>query len=137
VIGDRNRITWSFLVAGVALAVAASSAGCESEPPGKSARISKSYGARFGDEISYESFGTTSVIDCADGKSLDVAGSNNSLTVRGRCETVNVAGADNRITIERVDKSLTVTGLNNSVAYRSGDPTVDDRGSGNTVTDKR
>jgi hypothetical protein len=87
--------------------------------------------------IDYGSFGTTSAVDCADGKSLNVAGSNNRLTVRGRCEAVSVAGADNRITVERVDKSLTITGLNNSVSYRGGEPTVDDRGSGNTVADKR
>ncbi len=134
---DPRRIPRSSLVTAVALAAIAASAGCESEPPPKSARISKSYDGRFADRISYESFGTTSVIDCGDGKSLTVAGSNNSLTVRGRCETVNVTGADNRITIGRVDTSLTVGGLNNSVSYRSGDPTVDDRGSGNTISDKR
>ncbi|OBH21330.1 DUF3060 domain-containing protein [Mycolicibacter terrae] len=87
--------------------------------------------------IDYGSVGTTSAVDCADGKSLLVAGSNNKLTVRGRCEAVNVAGADNRITVERVEKSLTVTGLNNSVTYRGGEPTVDDRGSGNTIAGKR
>lgn len=107
-------------------------AGCGSEAP-ESARVSKS----FDETINYQSFGTTSAVDCADGKSLTVAGSNNRLTVRGRCEAVNVAGADNRITVERVEKSLTVTGLNNSITYRSGEPTVDDRGSGNTIADKR
>lgn len=128
---DHRRSHCSFL--GVLLvAICAGVAGCGSESP-ESARVSKS----FDETINYQSFGTTSAVDCADGKSLTVAGSNNRLTVRGRCEAVNVAGADNRITVERVEKSLTVTGLNNSITYRSGEPTVDDRGSGNTIADKR
>ncbi|MEO6793977.1 MAG: DUF3060 domain-containing protein [Mycobacterium sp.] len=113
------------------------SAGCEAESAPKPARTTKNYDGRFANTINYESFGTTSQVDCADGKSLNVAGSNNRLTVHGRCESVTILGADNRIAIERVDKSLTISGLNNSVAYRSGDPTVDDRGSGNTVADRR
>jgi len=133
-----TRSPWSFPVAGVALlALIGASAGCESEPPAKSARISKHYDGRFANTINYESFGTTSEVTCADGKSLNVAGSNNRLTVRGRCEAVTVLGSDNRITLERVDTSLTVSGLNNSVSYRGGDPTVDDRGSGNTISEKR
>lgn len=136
---DHRRNLRPILVAGAALlAVGAGVAGCDSEPAPKSARIAKGYAdAQFSDTITYRSFGTTSAVDCADGKSLNVAGSNNSLTVRGRCEAVNVAGADNRITVERVEKSLTVTGLNNSVTYRGGEPTVDDRGSGNVIADKR
>lgn len=133
-----TRSPSSFLVAGVVLlALIGGSAGCESAPPPKSARISKNYDGRFANTIKYESFGTTSEVNCADGKSLTVAGSNNRLTVRGRCEAVTVLGADNRITLERVDTSLTVSGLNNSVSYRGGDPTVDDRGSGNTIAEKR
>ncbi len=47
--------------------------------------------------INYGSFGTTTEIDCGDGKSLNVGGSNNTLTVTGSCASVNVGGADNRI----------------------------------------
>ncbi|MCB0944308.1 MAG: hypothetical protein KDB49_04475, partial [Mycobacterium sp.] len=36
-----------------------------------------------GNTINYGSFGTTADIDCADGKSLNVGGSNNTLTVKG------------------------------------------------------
>ena len=86
--------------------------------------------------IEYGSFGTTSAVDCADGKSLNVVGSNNTLTVRGRCTAVTVGGADNRITVERVDMSLTITGFNNSVTFRGGDPTVNDSGSGNTIAER-
>lgn len=137
-IRDHHTGPWTFVVAATALLVVALGlSGCESEPAPKSARISKNYDGRFSNTISYGSFGTTSAVDCADGKTLSVDGSNNKLTVRGRCEAVNVPGADNRITVERIDKALTITGFNNSVTYRSGEPKVDDRGSGNTVTDKR
>ena len=86
-----------------------------------------------GNTINYGSFGTTSDIDCADGKSLNVGGSNNTLTVKGTCANVNIGGADNKITFERVDKEISVVGLNNTVTYRDGDPKVDDLGSGNSI----
>ncbi|WP_299561804.1 DUF3060 domain-containing protein [uncultured Mycolicibacterium sp.] len=86
-----------------------------------------------GNTINYGSFGTTAELDCADGKSLNVGGSNNTLTVRGRCANVNIGGADNRITLDRVEHTLTVVGLNNIVSYRAGDPQVDDLGSGNRI----
>ncbi len=88
----------------------------------------------IGNTINYGSFGTTADIDCADGKSLNVGGSNNTLTVTGTCANVNIGGADNRITFERVDSELSVVGLNNTVTYRDGDPTVNDTGSNNSVT---
>lgn len=88
----------------------------------------------IGNTINYGSLGTTTDIDCADGKSLNVGGSNNTLTVTGTCASVNIGGADNRITIERVDSELSVVGLNNTVTYRDGDPTVNDTGNNNSVT---
>ena len=36
--------------------------------------------------VNYGSFGTTATIDCAKGKSLNVGGSNNTLTVTGRLD---------------------------------------------------
>lgn len=87
----------------------------------------------IGNTINYGSFGTTSEIDCADGKSLNVGGSNNTLTVTGTCANVNIGGADNNITFDRVDKEITVVGFNNIVTYADGDPTVNDTGSGNTI----
>ena len=88
----------------------------------------------IGNTINYGSFGTTADIDCADGKSLNVGGSNNTLTVKGACASVNIGGADNKITFETVNDSISVVGLNNTVTYAAGDPKVDDRGSGNSVT---
>jgi hypothetical protein len=86
-----------------------------------------------GNTINYGSFGTTAEIDCADGKSLNIGGSNNTLTVKGTCASVNIGGADNKVTLEKVDKDLSVVGLNNTVTYKDGDPKVDDLGSGNAI----
>lgn len=87
----------------------------------------------IGNTINYGSFGTTADIDCADGKSLNVGGSNNTLTVKGTCATVNIGGADNRLTFERIDSELSVVGLNNTVTYRDGDPNINDTGNNNTI----
>lgn len=83
--------------------------------------------------INYGSVGTTAEIDCADGKSLTVGGSNNSLTVKGTCSNVNVGGADNRLTFDKIVNGLSVVGLNNTVTYSDGDPKVNDTGSGNSI----
>jgi DUF3060 family protein len=83
--------------------------------------------------INYGSVGTTAEIDCADGKSLTIGGSNNTLTVKGTCANVNIGGADNRITLDKIDTGLSVVGLNNTVTYSAGDPKVDDTGSGNSI----
>jgi hypothetical protein len=88
----------------------------------------------IGNTINYGSFGTTSNLDCADGKSLNVGGSNNTLTVKGTCASVNIGGADNKVTFDKVDKQLSVVGLNNTVAYKDGDPKVEDLGSGNKIS---
>jgi hypothetical protein len=94
-----------------------------------------STGAQFdiGNTINYGSLGTTSTIDCGDGKSLNVGGSNNTLTVTGTCGTVSIGGADNKITFDKIDKQLNVVGFNNTITYKSGDPKVDNLGSGNTI----
>ncbi|MDG4663902.1 DUF3060 domain-containing protein [Mycobacterium sp. 236(2023)] len=88
----------------------------------------------IGNTINYGSFGTTTEIDCADGKSLNVGGSNNTLTVTGTCAGANIGGADNKITFDRVDGELSVVGINNTVTYRDGEPTINDTGSNNSVT---
>jgi hypothetical protein len=94
-----------------------------------------STGAQFdiGNTINYGSLGTTTTLDCGDGKSLNVGGSNNTLTVKGSCGTVSIGGADNKITIDKIDKQLNVVGFNNTISYKAGDPKVDNLGSGNTI----
>ncbi len=77
--------------------------------------------------------GQTATLDCADGKSLDVAGSNDTLTVTGTCDAVTVGGTSNNITIDKITSHVTVLGFNNTVTYKDGDPKVDNLGSGNTI----
>ena len=60
----------------------------------------------MGNTINYGSFGTTADIDCGDGKSLNVGGFNNTLTVKGTCGTVNIGGGDNKITVDQIDREL-------------------------------
>ena len=84
--------------------------------------------------INYGSTGTTTTLDCADGKSLTIGGSNNTVTVKGRCASVNVGGADNKVTLEAVSGDITTVGLNNTVVYRDGDPKINDVGTDNSIT---
>jgi Protein of unknown function (DUF3060) len=95
-----------------------------------------STGAQFdiGNTINYGSLGTTTTLDCADGKSLNVGGNNNILTVKGTCGTVSIGGADNKITIDKIDKRLNVVGINNTITYKDGNPKVENLGNGNTIT---
>jgi hypothetical protein len=88
---------------------------------------------QVGNTLNYGSFGTTADLDCGDGKSLNVGGSNNTLTVKGTCSSVSIGGADNKITFDKVDKLLSVVGINNTVTYKNGDPKVEKLGSGNTI----
>jgi len=94
-----------------------------------------STGAQFdiGNTINYGSLGTTTTLDCGDGKSLNVGGFNNTLTVKGHCGTVSIGGADNKLTIDKIDKELNVVGSNNTISYKDGSPKVDNLGSGNTI----
>ena len=90
--------------------------------------------AEMGNTINDGTFGKTDTLDCADGKSLNLGGSKNILTVKGRCASVIIGGDDNKITFDTVDTELIVAGLNNTVTYREGDPKLTDTGSNNTVT---
>jgi hypothetical protein len=87
----------------------------------------------IGNTINFGSLGTTTTLDCGDGKSLNVGGSNNTLTVKGTCGTVSIGGADNKITIDKIDRQLNVVGFNNTISYKDGSPKVDNLGSGNTI----
>jgi len=93
-------------------------------------------GAQFdiGNTINYVSTGTTTTLDCGDGKSLNVGGFNNTLTVKGACGTVSIGGGDNKITVDKIARQLNVVGSHNTVSYKDGDPKVENLGSGNTVS---
>ena len=127
----------SFAVAvTVAAALALSGCGPESSDTHAPTATAGSSGAQVevGNTINYGSFGTTADIDCADGKSLNIGGSNNTLTVKGTCANVNIGGADNKVTFEKIDKEISVVGLNNTVTYSDGDPSVNDTGSNNKIS---
>jgi hypothetical protein len=109
-------------------------AGCGSDGDSPQVTATPTAGQlEIGNTINYGSFGTTAGIDCADGKSVNVGGSNNTLNVRGTCSIVLVSGADNRITFEKIDKELSVIGLNNTVIYGAGQPKVNNLGTGNDI----
>jgi hypothetical protein len=121
----------------VATVAALGLVGCGSESSdtnGPTATVGSS-GAQveIGNTINYGSFGTTADIDCADGKSLNIGGSNNTLKVTGTCAAVSISGADNKLTVDKIDKNLRVLGLNNTVTYLDGDPVIDNLGSGNKI----
>ena len=108
--------------------------GQDKNPADPTATAGKSGGqVEIGNTINYGSFGTTTDLDCADGKALNVGGSNNTLTVRGTCSSVNIGGADNKITFEEIGSDISIVGLNNTITYKNGDPKVSNLGSGNTI----
>lgn len=125
----RTRL-FQTLIGSMVLVSALGITGCES----KKQDAPKPPVAEINNTINDGTFGKTDTLDCADGKSLNIGGSKNTLTVKGRCGSVVIGGDDNKITFEKVDTDLTVAGLNNSVTYRDGDPNVQDLGTGNTIT---
>ena len=94
---------------------------------------SVSTSVEIGNSLEYGSFNTTANLDCANGKSLNVAGSNNTLTVTGTCETVSIGGTGNKITIDKINTRLTVLGVENTITYKDGDPKVDNIGTNNNI----
>jgi hypothetical protein len=128
-------IRTSALAAMIAAILALAGCGSESADTNTPTATAGTGGAQVevGNTINYGSFGTTADIDCADGKSLNIGGSNNTLTVKGTCANVNISGADNKIDFDRIDKEISVVGLNNTVTYKDGDPKVNDTGSNNKI----
>ena len=130
------------LIGGIAAAVVSAAtlalAGCGSEStdtntPTATAGTSGAQ-VEVGNTINYGSFGTTADIDCADGKSLNVGGANNTLTVKGTCANVNIGGSDNKITFERIDKEIDRRRSQQHRHLLRRRPEVSDTGSGNKVS---
>ncbi|PRC48342.1 hypothetical protein C6A85_80330, partial [Mycobacterium sp. ITM-2017-0098] len=69
----------------VTVALGLTACGSTSDDSTRPSATAGSSGAQveIGNTINYGSFGTTADIDCADGKSLNVGGSNNTLTIKG------------------------------------------------------
>jgi Protein of unknown function (DUF3060) len=128
-ISSRLAVVFACLAVGVA----GCGGGSNTNKPTATAGTSGAQ-VQIGNTINYGSFSTTADIDCADGKALNVGGSNNTLTVKGTCSSVNIGGAENKITFQKVDKDISVVGVNNTVTYQSGDPKVTDLGSGNQIS---
>lgn len=91
------------------------------------------HGGSIDGPISYSPVGTTMTIDCGPGRALNITGSNNALTVTGRCSDVEITGSDNRVTVEEISGEVRAAGVNNTVTYRAGTPRVTVSGAGNTV----
>ncbi len=125
-----------FGVAAVATAIALAGCGSESKDTNAPTATVGSPGAQveLGNTINYLSVGTTTELDCADGKSLNIGGSNNTLTVKGTCASVNVGGNDNKVTMDTVNKDIRVGGINNTITYRSGEPEIDNTSDSNKIT---
>ncbi len=126
------------MVFGAAGCGSKNNSGAPTTSPGASstaAPSTTSTGAQFdiGNTINYVSTGTTTTLDCGDGKSLNVGGFNNTLTVKGTCGSVSVGGGDNKITVDKISSRLNVVGSHNAISYKDGDPKVENLGSGNTV----
>lgn len=78
---------------------------------------------QVGNTIVYALTGQTSTIPCENGKSLNVTGGNNTLTVTGTCDEVSVAGVKNTITFEnKITSKLTILGINNTLNLKGGKP---------------
>jgi hypothetical protein len=119
-------------ISGVVLGLTGCGSGDDADAPTATAGPS-GLQAEVGNTINYMSVGTTTDLDCAEGKSLTVGGSNNTLTVAGTCESVNIGGADNKVNLDTVKRDITTVGLNNTVVYRNGDPKVSDVGTNNSI----
>jgi hypothetical protein len=81
--------------------------------------------------------GQTATLDCNQGKA-EIMGSNNVLTITGKCSALELAGSGNKITIQLGTSSkIDFVGSGNSIAWTSADgkpPKISYVGSGNTLT---
>jgi uncharacterized protein (DUF2345 family) len=76
--------------------------------------------------------------DCG-GQEASVAGSGNTVTIRGDCRSLQVAGDGNRVLVDTAaNGSIKVYGSNNQVSWSSkGEVEITTAGPGNTVSRAR
>jgi hypothetical protein len=88
--------------------------------------------------VNFAGSGSTFAGDC---RSADasLAGSNNTVTIRGACRAFQIAGDGNRVLVDMAaDGTIKVYGNNNQVSWTSsGEIQVTTVGPGNTVTRAR
>jgi hypothetical protein len=69
---------------------------------------------------------------CKDGEDIDVGGTNNQISLTGRCGKVTVEGIGNTVCLETA-ASIDAGGRNNTVTYTRGEPKVSRPGVGAQV----
>ena len=75
--------------------------------------------------------------DCGSSPNVQLNGTSNNLTVKGKCEKIEISGMGNSVQIETVS-AIEVSGMNNKVTYKNGSgsqaPRIEQSGMGNSVT---
>jgi hypothetical protein len=88
-------------------------------------------------EAGFISSGQTATLDCVGGKA-EIVGNNNALTITGRCSNLDLAGSENKITIEFGPAAkVSIVGSNNAIIWTSVDgkpPTISSVGAANALT---
>ena len=79
----------------------------------------------------------THTCDEKHGRSIVIDGVENSVTLKGKCDSVSVNGTSNKVSMETVGR-ITVSGVENALKYKSGfegkSPAISKTGVDNTVT---
>ena len=88
--------------------------------------------------VNFAGSGSTFAGDCR-GEDASLAGSNNTVTIRGACRAFQIAGDGNRVLVDMAATgTIKVYGNNNQVSWTSsGEVQVTTVGPGNTVTRAR
>ena len=71
----------------------------------------------------FTGIGQTQSHACTEGENIDVGGTNNDVTLTGKCGEVTVAGLENTVVLETA-ASIDVSGKNNEVTWSKGEPKV-------------
>lgn len=83
----------------------------------------------------FTGIGQTQSHACSEGENVDVGGTNNEVTLTGRCGEVTVAGLENTVILEAA-ASIDVSGKHNEVTWSKGEPKVTRSGSNRVVKGK-
>ncbi|OBI30666.1 DUF3060 domain-containing protein [Mycobacterium sp. E2238] len=79
--------------------------------------------------------GAKDTIDCNNGD-LKLDGDNNTYTVTGHCERLEIFGSGNHVAADSAD-TIDVFGDDNAVTYHSGSPKIEKTGNNNAVAQRR
>jgi len=78
--------------------------------------------------------GAKETIDCNNGH-LKLDGDNNTYTITGHCQRLEVFGGANHVTVDSAD-IISVLGDDNTVIYHSGSSTINKTGNNNVVAQR-